>query len=136
MKVYRINGSSYEVAIKSVIGNHAEVTVNGVTYSVETVGVPAEKTVSEAVEHHDCVPREAVVPAGGKVRKVNAPLPGVIVKVMVNPGDAVRSGQVVAVLEAMKMENEIQAEYDGVVTEVNVLQGDSVLEGAPIVTIS
>ena len=67
---------------------------------------------------------------------MTAPLPGVIVEVKVSPGEVVKAGQVVAVLEAMKMENEIQAESDGVVTAVNVSQGDSVLEGAPIVTIS
>ena len=66
---------------------------------------------------------------------VASPLPGVIVSVNVRPGDKVKAGQVVAVLEAMKMENEIQSEYDGVVTSVKVAQGDSILEGSPIVTI-
>lgn len=136
MKVYKINGNSYEVAIKSVTGNHAEVTVNGVTYKVETGNVPAAKAVTKAVEHSDCVPQRAVTPAGDKARTVGAPLPGVIVEVKVKPGEVVKAGQVVAVLEAMKMENEIQAEYEGVVTAVNVSQGDSVLEGAPIITIS
>jgi biotin carboxyl carrier protein len=62
-------------------------------------------------------------------------LPGVIIAVKVNVGDAVKAGQTVAVLEAMKMENDIQAECDGTVTAVKVAKGDSVLEGATIVTI-
>lgn len=71
-----------------------------------------------------------------KGKNVAAPLPGVIIAVKVNAGDAVKAGQTVAVLEAMKMENEIQAEHDGVVHSVNVEKGDSVLEGTIIVTIS
>ena len=66
---------------------------------------------------------------------IKAPLPGVIVAVKVNVGDKIKAGDVVAVLEAMKMENEIQSEYDGTVASVNVSQGDSILEGAVIVTI-
>jgi biotin carboxyl carrier protein len=67
---------------------------------------------------------------------VVSPLPGVIIAVKVNVGDAVKAGQTVAVLEAMKMENDIQAECDGTVTAVKVAKGDSVLEGAVIVTIA
>lgn len=67
---------------------------------------------------------------------VVAPLPGVIVGIKVSVGDVVKAGQVLAVLEAMKMENDIQAEYEGTVTAVNVVQGDSVLEGAVLVIIS
>ena len=74
------------------------------------------------------------VAASGKA--VVAPLPGVIVGMKVSVGDVVKVGQVLAVLEAMKMENDIQAEFDGTVNAVNVAQGDSVLEGAVIVTIN
>lgn len=66
---------------------------------------------------------------------VRSPLPGVIIDVKVNIGDKVKEGDVVAVLEAMKMENEIQSEYSGTVTSLNVSQGDSVLEGAVLITI-
>ena len=136
MKVYKINGNSYEVAIKSVDGTQAEGTVNGETYKVETGNVPPAQTVSGDEERSENVPQKAAVPAGDRSGAVTAPLPGVIVEVKVSPGEVVKAGQVVAVLEAMKMENEIQAESDGVVTAVNVSQGDSVLEGAPIVNIS
>ena len=58
-----------------------------------------------------------------------------ILSINVNVGDSVKAGQTVAVLEAMKMENEIQAEFDGTVTAINAAKGDSVLEGAAIVTL-
>ena len=64
-----------------------------------------------------------------------SPLPGVVISVDVKVGDAVKRGQKVAVIEAMKMENEILAENDGTVTAVHVSKGDSVLEDAKIVTI-
>ena len=66
---------------------------------------------------------------------VTAPLPGVIIAVKVNVGDQIKAGQTVAILEAMKMENELQAEHAGTVLAVNVSKGDSVLEGTTIVTI-
>ena len=74
--------------------------------------------------------------AAGAGRAVTAPLPGVIIEVSVSAGQTVKAGQKVAVLEAMKMENEIQAEKDGTVTAIHVAKGDSVLEGAKIVTIA
>ena len=91
--------------------------------SVMPVPVPEVSSVADP----------GVQAAGGKV--IKSPLPGVIVAIKVNVGDAVKAGQVVAVLEAMKMENELQSEYDGTVAAVNVSQGDSILEGAIIVTI-
>ena len=66
---------------------------------------------------------------------VESPLDGNIISVNVKVGDTVRIGQTVAILEAMKMENEIQAEHDGTVTAVNVGKGDHVTVGEPIITI-
>ena len=130
---YRINGIDYNVEINSYSGNKAEVTVNGVVYEVEIGSNDAPAPV--------CKPAPAAVtpaqPASDseEARPICSPLPGVIIGVKVKAGDVVKAGQVVAILEAMKMENEIQAEFDGIVTSVNVAQGDSILEGAPIVTI-
>ena len=130
---YRINDIDYNVEINSYSGNKAEVTVNGVVYQVEIGSNDATSPV--------CLPSsvEVAPPASVAVleeaRPVCSPLPGVIIGVKVKKGDVVKAGQVVAILEAMKMENEIQAESDGIVTSVNVSQGDSILEGAPIVTI-
>ena len=79
------------------------------------------------------VPHDA--PAGGAGQAVTSPLPGVILEVCVKEGDAVKRGQTVMVLEAMKMENAIEATADGTVTAIKVGKGDSVLEGAPLVII-
>ena len=68
-------------------------------------------------------------------KNIIAPLPGTIIEILVQPGDKIEVGQAVAVLEAMKMENELQAEYSGTVTAVNVAEGDRVLTGAEIITI-
>lgn len=139
---YIINDMEYNVTVNSVAGDKAEVTVNGVVYQVkiennEVVNaVPASVQPAAApVAAAPVSPAAPAAPAVGAGKPVKSPLPGVIVAVKVKVGDAVKNGQVVAVLEAMKMENEIQAEFDGVVTSVNVSQGDSILEGAPIVTI-
>jgi biotin carboxyl carrier protein len=66
---------------------------------------------------------------------VKAPLPGTINAINVKVGDTVAVGDVVVVLEAMKMQNNIEAEYAGTVTSITVNQGDSVMEGAVMMTI-
>ena len=146
MKTYKfkINGNGYEVAINSVEGQTASVTVNGTPYTVElenAPAAPAQAVPVQAVAAQTApaqAPSAAPVPvpaASGAGKAVTAPLPGVIIAVKVNVGDAVKAGQEVAVLEAMKMENSIEATHDGKVTAIHVAKGDSVLEGAPVVTI-
>ena len=66
---------------------------------------------------------------------VEAPLSGIITSVKVKVGDHIKAGQVIAVLEAMKMENEIQAEHDGIIASVNVAPNEFIQEGATIVTL-
>ena len=125
---FKINGNDYNVAINSTNGNLADVTVNGVSYQVEMENaMPAAAPVQAAAP---------VAKPAGEGKPVTSPLPGVIIEVSVKEGDTVAAGQKVAVLEAMKMENEIQADRAGVVTKINVSKGDSVLEGAAIVTIA
>ncbi len=68
-------------------------------------------------------------------KNIVAPLPGIILEILVAPGDYVEPGRAVVVLEAMKMENELQVEFAGVVSMVNVSVGDSVLAGTVIITI-
>ena len=142
MKTYRfkINGNDYEVAINSVEGKNASVTVNGTAYQVELEEAPAAAPAASAPAQSPA-PAQASAPAApaaaaGSGKAVTSPLPGVIIAVKVNVGDKVKAGQEVAVLEAMKMENSIEATQDGTVTAINVAKGDSVLEGAPIVTIA
>ena len=146
MKTYRfkINGKDYEVAVNSIEGRNANVTVNGADYSVEmeneapaAAPAPVQAAAPAAVS---AAPALAAAPAAapaasGAGKDVVSPLPGVVISVDVKVGDAVKRGQKVAVIEAMKMENEILAENDGTVTAVHVSKGDSVLEDAKIVTI-
>ena len=141
MKTYKfkINGNEYNVDINSVEGNIADVTVNGASYKVEmdTPVAPAAPAPAPAAPAHAAAaaaPAPAAPSGAGKA--VTSPLPGVIIEVSVKEGQAVKAGQKVAVIEAMKMENEIQASSDGTVTAILVHKGDSVLEGAEIVKIA
>ena len=144
MKEYKlkINGNDYNVAINSTDGNIADVTVNGVSYQVEMENtMPAAPAAApvQAAPAAAPAPKPAAAPAAkpsGEGKPVTSPLPGVIIEISVKEGDTVAAGQKVAVLEAMKMENEIQADRAGVVTKVHAAKGDSVLEGAAIVTIA
>ena len=143
MKEYRfkINGNDYQVAINSIEGNIADVTVNGNTYKVEMENAPAVAPAAPiaAAAPAAAAPAPAAAPAAapaGPGTDSNSPLPGVIIEISVKEGQAVKAGQKVAVLEAMKMENDIQAEKDGTVTAIHVHKGDSVLEGAKIITIA
>ena len=144
MKTYKfkINGNQYDVAINSVEGRNASVTVNGTEYQVELEEAPAAAPVAPVAAPVQAAPAAAAPAApkpaapSGAGKAVTSPLPGVIIAVKVNVGDVVKAGQEVAVLEAMKMENSIEATQDGTVTAVHAAKGDSVLEGAPIVTIA
>jgi len=137
MKAYKfkINGKDYAVTIGEAEGKMLSVNVNGADYQVELENAPA---AAPAAPVQAAAPAAAApaAPAAGAGEKVNSPLPGVIVEVSVKEGQAVKAGQKVAVLEAMKMENEIPAPKDGTITAIHVNKGDSILEGAPVVTIA
>lgn len=137
---FKINGKEYNVAINSIEGNMADVTVNGSSYAVEmenspVIQAPAAPAAAPAASTQPA-PAVAAAPASGSARTINSPLPGVIIEISVKEGQAVKKGQKVAVIEAMKMENEILAEFDGTVTAIHAAKGDSVLEGAKIVSIA
>jgi len=82
-------------------------------------------------------PATVVKPAATSTGKsgVKSPLPGVILDIKVNVGDTVKKGQTIIILEAMKMENNINADKDGKITAINVSKGESVLEGTDLVII-
>ncbi len=154
---YSINGNEYTVAVIDLDGNTAAVEVNGTSYKVDILGEelnitprPAAKPAAPvapapqpqaaapvaqpAPAEQPATPAPAAQPAGNG-KPILSPLPGVILDLKVNVGDQVKAGQTVAVLEAMKMENNINAEHDGVVTAIKVNKGDSILEGAEILLI-
>lgn len=109
------------------------VNVNGSLYEVEIEEMQAPATMS-AAKPAPAAPAAPV--AAGAGAKVNAPMPGTILDVRVQNGAKVKKGDVLVILEAMKMENEIQAPCDGTVTSVAVRKGDSVETQALICTIA
>ena len=122
------------------------VTVNGIVYEVEVEEVGGVAT-SAPVAAPVAAPAPAAAPVAPKAAApkapakagsvtIKAPMPGTILKINVKVGDAVKKGDVVCVLEAMKMENEIFAPADGTVASVNVAQGASVNSDEVVVTLA
>ena len=135
---FKINGKEYNVAIGEAEGKTLNVNVNGADYQVELENAPAAQASAPVAAPAAAPAPAAAAPAAapaGAGQTIKSPLPGIIISVDVKEGQAVKRGQKVAIIEAMKMENEILAESDGTVTAVHTRKGDSVLEGADIVTI-
>ena len=144
MKNYKlkINGNNYNVDINEVEGQEIKLEVNGTAYTVtvdqelrahqtRTTTVISDRAAPRVSAAHGDVQRASAPKPGSAAggTKVTTPLPGTILDVFVNVGDQVKSGQTVVLLEAMKMENNIESDKDGVVKAVRVKKGDSVQEG-------
>lgn len=136
---YKINGNPYNVVVKSVEDEFAHVEVNGTPFKIELEKhAPAPKIIKRPAappKTQSGAPVVASAPKAVKKEGVKSPLPGVILEIKVKEGDTVKKGQTVLILEAMKMENNINAHKDGKVTAINVKTGDSVLEGTDLITI-
>ena len=140
---FKIHGNEYEVSINSVEDNIADVTVNGTQYEVEIEGNASKvsKITKPTPSTSSAAPTAEVISTAKAAAKksagtaVKSPLPGVIVDLKVREGDQVKAGQHLLVLEAMKMENNIDADRDGIIVELKVNKGDSVLEGDTLLTI-
>ena len=150
---YTVKGVDYEVEIQDIEGNIANVTVNGIPFEVEmkqpvkagkqkvklaeptaTTSSPAAKSTADSQATTSSQPASQAAPStGGK--PVVAPLPGTINDIKVKVGDKVNAGDTVVILEAMKMQNNIEAETSGTITSINVNKGDAVMEGDTLVTI-
>lgn len=134
---FKINGKDYAVTIGEAEGKLLSVNVNGANYQVELENAPVAAPV-QAAPVAQAAPAAAPAAApktAGAGTTIKSPLPGIIISVDVKEGQAVKRGQKLAVIEAMKMENDILSEVDGTVTAIHTRKGDSVLEGADIVTI-
>ena len=153
---YKVQGVDYEVAIAEVEGKIARVNVNGIPFEIEmqkpinaakhpalaatkrTTTVSSDSTAgattAPAAPVAPAAKPQSATPAGAGT-PVKAPLPGTINAINVKVGDKVGIGDVVIVLEAMKMQNNIEAESAGTVTSILVNQGDTVMEGATMLTI-
>ena len=137
---YTIDGNTYEVAINEVNDTTAKVTVNGTEYTVGWEKPVEEKPavkIQPVVAKPAAAPAAPATPAAAPVNghAIKTPLPGVIIDVKVNIGDTVAKGQTVVVLEAMKMENNINADRDGKVTAIQVAKGDTVADGAVLIVL-
>lgn len=142
MKEYKlkINGTEYNVYIKNVKDNVADLTVNGAPYQVEVEGIKTAptKVVQKPIQAPTLQSEEPVVKPvshSGNAMALKSPLPGVVLDVRAHEGDTVKAGQTLLILEAMKMENNIEADRDGVIERISVRKGDSVLEGDVLLTI-
>ena len=140
---YKINGTEYNVSVEELEGNKANVTVNGKSYEVE-LDKPAKPVVTKPIARPAAAPAAAPAPAPVAAPKaaptaggvgIKAPLPGVILDIKVKVGDTIAKGQTVAILEAMKMENNINADREGQVVSINVEKGQSIAEGTDIITL-
>ena len=128
---FTINGNKYEVNLKDVEDNIAQIEVNGTAYSVEIHREIKKNKTPRLVR-----PEVRNKPGEGKIVKkdttggfqVLAPLPGSIFKMFVKEGDVVKKGDVLLVMEAMKMENNVMSEKDGTVNSIRVNVGDTVLQ--------
>ena len=149
---YKVKGVDYVVEIQDIEGNIANVTVNGIPFEVEMkqpvkagkqkVKLSEERRVkseesnssSSATNASSATATQPAAAASGK--PVVAPLPGTINEIKVKVGDKVNTGDTVVILEAMKMQNNIEAETSGTITSINVNKGDAVMEGDTLVTIA
>ena len=141
---YKVNGVDYQVEIEEIEGNMAKVNVNGKAFEVELANPVKAKPAPVKVKAPAPTPSASTKEsprakkpkaAEGSGTKVLAPLPGTIIDLKVNVGDTVKTGDTVVILEAMKMQNNIEAECDGTITSILVTKGDTVMEGAALVTI-
>ena len=156
---YKVKGVDYVVEIQDIEGNIANVTVNGIPFEVEMkqpvkagkqkVKLSEERRVkseefnssssatnASSATNESSAPTTQPAAAAASGKPVVAPLPGTINEIKVKVGDKVNAGDTVVVLEAMKMQNNIDAETSGTITSINVNKGDAVMEGDTLVTIA
>ncbi|MFV0391533.1 MAG: biotin/lipoyl-containing protein [Paludibacteraceae bacterium] len=142
MKKYKftINDNGYNVVIKNVDDDVAEVEVNGTPYSIQIHQTEAQKApktpilVRKEVQNkpgeNKVAEKLAPMPINAKpsAKTINAPLPGSVLKINLNAGDNFKDGDVLMVMESMKMENNILAEKSGTVVRVCVTPGATVMQ--------
>jgi len=140
---FKINGNQYETAVVNVDDNIAEIEINGTTYKVEVdkelKSTKTPKLVRPAVvpstDAHPSVAKTSSPDSPKGTGTIKSPLPGVILEVLVREGDSVKIGQKLLVLEAMKMENNIESDKAGKIISLPKRKGDSVMEGDVLIVI-
>lgn len=126
MKNYRItvNGTSYDVSVEELSGGAAPVAAAPVAAPAPAAPAPA------------AAPAKAAPAGGAGSIKVSSPMPGKILATKANVGDSVKKGQVILILEAMKMENEVVAPEDGTIASIDVTVGAMVESGDTLATLN
>lgn len=136
----KVNGNQYEVEVEEIKGGTVASQPTVTVSSPAPAPAPAPKAAAAPAPAPAPAPKAAAPKksAGGSAGsvKVDAPMPGTILAVNVKPGDSVKKGQVLVILEAMKMENEILAPQDGTVSSVDVSGGASVDSGDILLTLN
>ncbi|MEG1497866.1 MAG: biotin/lipoyl-containing protein [Bacteroidales bacterium] len=142
MKQYKftIHGTQYDVAINNVEDQTISLELNGTPYEVvvdkEIKQNKTPKLVrSVAVPSTDSAPQVAKTNSSAASSEIKSPLPGTILDMLVKEGDTIKVGQRVIVLEAMKMENNIDSDKAGVIKQIKVRKGDAVMEGDVLIVI-
>lgn len=145
MKKYKFNihGNQYETEILTIEDNVAEIEVNGTLYKVE-LEKEFKATKTPKLIRHNAVPSTDSDPSVAKTSSpstpkgagsIKSPLPGVILEMYIKEGDTVKIGQRLLMLEAMKMENNIEADKSGKVVSILKQKGDNVMEGDVLIII-
>ncbi len=122
-----IDGHKYEVSVNEIENNVAELEVNGTPFTVE-IEKEEKVTTRPVAKPTATTSAPAAAPATGSVKFIASPLPGSIVRVLVEAGQSVKKGDVLLTMESMKMENNISAEADGVVKSILVTPGQNVMQ--------
>lgn len=137
--VLNINGKDYKVKVNSLEENVADIEINGKNYKVNFRQIGSvEQTIKKVTPSQSTdkpVLQSEKKSDGESVKKVLAPLPGVVLNVLVKEGDQVKEGQALLIMEAMKMENAIHSPYSGKVLKINVKKDDTIAEGDVLVVI-
>lgn len=134
---FTINGNDYAVEVHGVEGTQAHLEVNGTAYDVEihrkTKPTKTPTILRPAIKAE--IRPEINKKEGGSAHPILAPLPGNIMRLDVRKGDIVKKGDLLLMMEAMKMENKVLADRAGVVEEILVAAGDNVLQGDVLIEI-
>ncbi|MFZ5563983.1 MAG: biotin/lipoyl-containing protein [Thermodesulfobacteriota bacterium] len=134
-----INQKQYEVEVGAISGKVAHVSVNGAPYEVHVekqAGRPTEAPPVKSAPRPVAAPAKAPAPAAvAGAGTIAAPIPGLVVDITVSVGETVKAGQVVVVMEAMKMENRLITTVDGTVREIRLQKGAQVATGDVIMVI-
>ena len=126
---FKIRGNNYNAVINSFEKNIIDIDINGTNYKVELEQEIVRTKTPKLVRSRVHTSKEDASIKGKIGKLVKAPLPGTIFKMKVKIGDNVSAGDTLLIMEAMKMENNIQSEISGKVKSVMVAEGDTVLQG-------